>query len=331
MHTPVKVSVVLITYNQKKYVREALESILMQHTSFPIEVLVSDDASTDGTAQILRDMKKKYEGRFSLFVRRHNSGATRNAYAMLKRCNGDYIASLEGDDRWTDRNFLERAVKFLEDNNGFIGVQDKCRVIDTNSNPIIDQKMFKGKDFWKYDGQEYTVNEFCKWKMPGHISGLVYRNIYRDTPGDYSVIAKMHPMVGDRTIIMELVVRGPIYCTNHVSMDYRLNLIQGGVNWMADQHSKNNRFQEYTHICRIAGYMKSHFNHKISFASLKRSKIAAAAIVYMNDRASENFKALKKIIIYENHPVRDALIALFAVCQKKIWIIMGRPEHRVWI
>ena len=331
MHSPIKVSVVLITYNQKEYVRETLNSILMQETDFPVEVLVSDDASSDGTDEVLSDIQKNSSGRISLFLRKKNVGGTRNAYGILKRAKGEYIASLEGDDIWSDRHFLERAVKFLDERKEYIGVQDKCRIIDKDSNVIDAEEFLKGKDFWKYDNDTYSIKEYCQWKMPGHISALVYRNIFRDDPKKMSILYKMHPMVGDRTILMELVSRGTIYCTNHISLDYRLNISLGSTNWMSHQHEKNRRYEEYVHICRIDRYMKKHYDIRYSLAALKRSKIAAAAIVYMNDKSLENYEALKNIVLYQKRAVLDVSIAVFAIVQKKMWIAIGKPEHRVWI
>ena len=77
MHKKPLLSVVLITYNQEKYAAMALKSILEQRVSFPVEILVSDDASTDTTADILRDIVDQHPGFVKLYVRKKMLGRLR--------------------------------------------------------------------------------------------------------------------------------------------------------------------------------------------------------------------------------------------------------------
>lgn len=72
------VSVVVLTYNQAVYIGRAMDGILSQKTDFPFEILVGDDASTDGTGEILQEYAKKYPGRIRLFLWEENLGASRN-------------------------------------------------------------------------------------------------------------------------------------------------------------------------------------------------------------------------------------------------------------
>lgn len=92
------VSVVVTTFQHEKYIAKALDSILMQKTSFEIEILVADDHSTDRTRNILLDYKRKYGNRIKLCLRTNNLGATKNFYNIGIRAVGRYIAELEGDD-----------------------------------------------------------------------------------------------------------------------------------------------------------------------------------------------------------------------------------------
>ncbi len=116
-NTPL-VSIACITYNQSKYVREALESLLMQKINSPIEIIIHDDASTDGTAQIIKEYELKYpdliipiyqiENQYSKGVRRILKTF------VFPRVRGKYIALCEGDDYWTDPYKLQKQVDFLE-------------------------------------------------------------------------------------------------------------------------------------------------------------------------------------------------------------------------
>ena len=113
------VSVHCITYNHEPYIAQALDGFLMQKTNFPFEVIVHDDASTDRTAEIIRE----YEARFPKIIKPIYE--TENQYSkhdgslgriMDAACKGKYIAFCEGDDYWIDGNKLQMQVDFLEGN-----------------------------------------------------------------------------------------------------------------------------------------------------------------------------------------------------------------------
>lgn len=115
----IKVSVVCNAYNQEAYIRDALEGFVMQKTTFPFEVLVHDDASTDQTAEIIWEYEQKYpeiikpiyetENQYS----KHDGSLGRIQYG---RVQGDYIAICEGDDYWTDPLKLQKQFDVLESN-----------------------------------------------------------------------------------------------------------------------------------------------------------------------------------------------------------------------
>ncbi len=109
-----KVSVVVTTYNQEDTLAATLDSILEQQTDFTFEILVSDDASTDGTQAVGRS----YAARFPEIVKYHrndrNRGIRDNYFDTLLRARGEYIADCAGDDFWTDPRRLSDAVALLD-------------------------------------------------------------------------------------------------------------------------------------------------------------------------------------------------------------------------
>lgn len=116
MTTPL-VSVCTLTYNQKKYIRQTVESLLMQETTFDYEVVISDDGSTDGTVEIIQEIIKTHEKGHRIKLLAHaNMGVLPNYIYTFPQCKGKYIAFCEGDDYWTDPKKLEIQVKFLEEN-----------------------------------------------------------------------------------------------------------------------------------------------------------------------------------------------------------------------
>lgn len=109
-----KVSVFVITYNQQIFVREAIESILMQH--YPnLEIVIGDDGSTDGAQEILLQYQEKHPGLFKLILSQSNEGITANCNKIVKECTGEYIAWLGGDDIWMPGKLLKQ-VNLMEDN-----------------------------------------------------------------------------------------------------------------------------------------------------------------------------------------------------------------------
>ena len=112
----VPVSVWMITYNHEPYVREALDSVLSQETSFPFEIVIGDDASTDGTRRILQEYAAAHPGRIRLLLHERNLGMIANQNAAFAACTGEYIAMLEGDDYWADDSKLERQVAAMRAN-----------------------------------------------------------------------------------------------------------------------------------------------------------------------------------------------------------------------
>jgi glycosyltransferase involved in cell wall biosynthesis len=95
-----KVSVCVVTYNQKDYIRECLQSIVDQQTDFEFEVIVGDDGSTDGTREIVKDFAEKYPALIIPLLHETNMGPCANYYSVHRIASGDLIASCDGDDYW---------------------------------------------------------------------------------------------------------------------------------------------------------------------------------------------------------------------------------------
>jgi glycosyltransferase involved in cell wall biosynthesis len=109
------VSVLMITYNHREFIGEALESAVKQMTDFDYEILVGDDASCDGTQNIILDFQNRYPDKIRALLNPVNLGCLgkKNLLNTLLACRGEYIALLEGDDYWTSPHKLQLQVDFL--------------------------------------------------------------------------------------------------------------------------------------------------------------------------------------------------------------------------
>lgn len=111
-----KVSVSVVTFQHAATARQALESVLRQETDFPLEMIVGDDASTDGTQQIIKEIRAKAPGMVKLILQDANAGdqGLTNVMSTIDAAKGEYIAFLDGDDFWTAPDKLQKQVDFLD-------------------------------------------------------------------------------------------------------------------------------------------------------------------------------------------------------------------------
>ncbi|WP_199423575.1 glycosyltransferase family 2 protein [Actinotalea solisilvae] len=126
--SPPAISVLLVTYNHAAYVESALDSIAAQVTGRPIEIVVADDSSTDGTTEIIeRWVADRPELRVVVLPPVGNLGITKNYWRGLAACRGTYVAVLEGDDQWIAADKLERQADVLDQHADLAMVA--CRVV----------------------------------------------------------------------------------------------------------------------------------------------------------------------------------------------------------
>lgn len=108
------VSIRVVTYNHARYLARCLEGILMQKTSFPFEVVVGEDCSTDGTREIAIDYARRHPETIRLLLSETNLGGVQNTLRVRAACRGAYHAFCEGDDYWIDPLKLQKQVDCLE-------------------------------------------------------------------------------------------------------------------------------------------------------------------------------------------------------------------------
>ena len=109
------VSVHMITYNHEPYIREAIEGVIKQEASFPIELVIGEDCSTDRTREIVLEYQSKHPGIIRVLIAEKNVGANKNSRRVHKACRGKYIAYCEGDDYWHRKDKLSSQVAYMED------------------------------------------------------------------------------------------------------------------------------------------------------------------------------------------------------------------------
>lgn len=202
-------SVCLITYNHVKYIEQAIESVLMQQVSFPWELIIADDFSTDGTRDILLDYKKKYPDFITLILQERNVGAGKNWLDLVNYPNAEFIAYFEGDDYWTDPNKLQKQVDFLEKNPGYSTCFHYTRAL--NENGVLDKYYGMHPGRWDF----YIEDTFSETSL-FHSSSIVYRRAAFKQPDWILKVAS-----GDMAQFSILSSAGPLHCIPEVMSIYR--------------------------------------------------------------------------------------------------------------
>lgn len=153
------VSVCMAAYNHEKFIGKAIESVMMQETDFPIELVVGEDCSPDSTREICEQYAAKYPDRIRLLPSDKNYGMSKNGIRIMNNCRGKYIAVLDGDDYWSDPHKLKEQVEFMENN-------PEYGLIHTDVQPV------------NFEG-EYIESESVDDRRKNHKDGDVFFNFFR--------------------------------------------------------------------------------------------------------------------------------------------------------
>lgn len=218
MNTPL-VSVCCITYNHAQFIRKCLDGFLMQQTDFPIEILIHDDCSTDGTTEIIREYEAKYPNLIFPLYEEENQYQQGKAgeidFYNYRRARGKYIAYCEGDDYWTDPLKLQKQVDFMEAN-------PECVLCFTNATVISDDPQER-KIYDHLEERDYSAIEIYKtWTIPTNT--IMFRRLQ-----DYPSRIFKDIYFGDIFLFLNLAVRGQVHCINQKTGVYRRN--EGGVSF----------------------------------------------------------------------------------------------------
>ncbi len=213
---PLMVTIRCITYNHEPYIRQCLEGFIMQKTNFRFEAIVHDDASTDETANIIREYAEKYPDIIKPIFETENQYSKLDGSIqriMSEHIHGKYVAMCEGDDYWIDPLKLQKQVDFLESNpkysmcahNAFVFYQQKNDVCLFNKT--------------SYSGELSVHDAIHAWKIPT-ASILVLSEIAKEYPSWLAVIYS-----GDYSLILRTLLKGKIYLNSDIMSVYRVSYV----------------------------------------------------------------------------------------------------------
>ena len=168
-NTPL-VTIRCTVYNQAKYLRQCLDGFVMQQTTFPYEAIVHDDASTDGSADIIREYAERYPDIIKPVLEEENQ-YSKGGGVMWKKINAamhpdsKYIAYCEGDDYWCDPHKLQLQVDFLESHPDYYMTCHAFKYYMQVEDKFVEHDFVEGLPMAQFEGHEYctpTMKEyFC--------------------------------------------------------------------------------------------------------------------------------------------------------------------------
>lgn len=246
-------TVLLITYNHEPYIRLAIESVISQKTKYKFKVHIFDDASTDGTSDIVREYAERYPDLIIPFIAEQNRGPQENFWAAYKSVDTKYCAMLECDDYWCDEEKLELQIEALEQNSdcSFCAhnsiYQNKDDVYRKKEDKSIFVYNRNVRDTGKYGSADFQPLYGAGWM--NHCNSRVIRMSCVDLDN----LTDKEDFLYDNAQFFYLLQRGKIYFIQRVMSVYVMNM---GSTFTALQVEKKLRghFDRMLHINQTCGY-----------------------------------------------------------------------------
>ena len=245
----VGVSILCLAFNHEKYIKDTIEGFLMQKTTFPIEIIINEDCSTDDTATIIHEYEKKYPKIIKPIYQKRNvysQGININAEYMLPLATGKYVALCEGDDYWTDPLKLQKQYEVMEANVScqmcLHRVKEINDIVQTSNELTIPTNelktgIYKSVDFMKLLGEGNFFNEVCYFFRREEYT--YYQKNYR-----IFAVSFMKNRSDDVPMLLYFGQLGDIYYINESMAVYR-RFTSGS--WSED--NKNTSKENYIRFC----------------------------------------------------------------------------------
>ncbi|WP_426483862.1 glycosyltransferase family 2 protein [Flavobacterium sp. 2] len=206
-----KISAIMTTYGHEKFIRQAIEGILVQECEFEVELIIANDCSPDRSDEIINDILENHPNKSWIKYFRHekNLGSMSNFLFALKECKGEFIALCEGDDYWTDPLKLQKQIDFLDENPDYVACFHKIEILKTDGTIV--------KDFITNVPENHeTLEALAEFGNYIHTPSVVFKNNIIELPFEF----KLTP-IGDYFLYIMLAEHGKFKFIEEVMAVYR--------------------------------------------------------------------------------------------------------------
>lgn len=274
MSDKIKVSICCLVFNHEKYLRKCLDGFVMQKTDFEYEVLIHDDASSDGSPDIIREYENQYPNIFKPIYQQENKfskGVDISWEYQYPRAKGKYIALCEGDDYWTDAEKLQKQFDLMEENENISMCVHSVRYVNETGeptgkilpNPIGENKIISSQELIR----EMMLNKF----YPFHTSSYFFRTAL------FNKLGKEKPEfirvcdVGDVTLLLLFGYQGNI---GYIAKEMSCYRFMSENSWSSKVFSDNEELAKHREkiintLSAYNEYTNHLFNNEISKKILK--------------------------------------------------------------
>ncbi|MBQ7637853.1 MAG: CDP-glycerol glycerophosphotransferase family protein [Clostridia bacterium] len=258
------VTVCCITYNHHDYIRQALDSFVMQKTDFKFKVFVGEDCGPDDTADIVREYAEKYPDIIVPFIREQNMGAQANLVDLCNHANSPYIAFCEGDDYWIDEYKLQKQFDYMQKHEEVRMCYTRTRIEAPPDWHLKDWYMqnedgemiipectpgFRSKPYYEISDfliifPNHTSSAFYRWDYDIEIPEWYFRGIVGDIP----------------MTIMQMGLGKAVYLPDVTSV-YRRSDVGIFMNSTKEEHFINTRLDYVRFLVGLREYFRVHFDN----------------------------------------------------------------------
>lgn len=211
----IDLSVIILTYNHEKYVKQALDSVLEQETDFNFEIIIGDDCSSDETVKIINEYYDKFPRLIKLIVQNKNVGTTKNYKECVHQSSGKYVTCFGGDDYWINKKKIDTQLKWLSLNPNYVGVGHGILIRSSNVD-VIGHSPIRSMM-----GKDVILNDFThdrNYPLPS----VIYRNLKFDKMyNKYMNIITQNRLVDDLPISLILLMMGKVRILDEFYSVYR--------------------------------------------------------------------------------------------------------------
>lgn len=300
------VSVWMAAYYAGSHIAQGIESVLMQETEYPYEIVINDDCSGDNTWEVVSEYAAKYPDIIRAVRNEKNLGLSANVLATKLRCKGKYIVNLSGDDYWIDKHKIQKQVDFLENHPAYVGVGSKVELRYDDS-----QVAFSTYPTENVLGKNYTFSAYNHGiNLPSH--GLMIRNIFAD-PANKPIIDRVYSVSSAIDDLYDPVLYlqfGKIYIMREATCVYR------NVSSKKGKHNFNSTRKPIEKVLTILNGYNSLETLEMPQVDLRVRYISIFGLVLLDCLAHLKFITIWKA--YRSIPVRYRK-TVGKISRKQLW------------